>query len=102
MGAISSLSNTELLGRLPALVLAERAARADVVEHLVEVERRRLYLEQACSSLRTYCLERLGYSEEGALKRARVAKLALRFPRALDELRSGAIHLTGLFVLSRT
>src|SRR5262245_3806239 len=100
MGSLSRLSNADLLGRLPGLVLAERAASADVVEHLVEVERRRLYLEQACSSLRVYCLERLGYSAEAAVKRARVAKLALRFPRALDELRSGAIHLTGLFLLS--
>ena len=82
MPPISLLSNTELLIRLPLLVLAERAASADVVEHLVEVERRRLYLEQACSSLGTYCQERLKYAEHAALKRARVAKLALRFPRA--------------------
>jgi hypothetical protein len=94
------LSDPDLLTRLPGLVLAERAASAEVVEHLVEVERRRLYLEQACSSLNTYCKERLNYSEDEALKRARVAKLALRLPRALDELRSGAIHLTGLFLLS--
>src|SRR6187401_83786 len=30
----------------------------------------------------------------------RVARLALEVPAALDELRSGTIHLTGLFVLS--
>src|SRR5215468_22924 len=67
----------------------------------MEVERRRLYLEQACSSLYTYCRERLGYTEDAALKRARVARLALRLPRVLDELRNGAIHLTGLFLLDR-
>jgi hypothetical protein len=100
MGTISHLSDSKLLTRLPELVLAERAASAEVVEHLVEVERRRLYLEQACSSLNAYCRQRLAYSEDGALKRTRVAKLALRLPRALDELRSGAIHLTGLFLLS--
>src|SRR5688572_11389488 len=100
MGNLSLLSDGELLTRLPKLVRAERTASADVVEHLVEVERRRLYLEQACSSLNAYCRQRLGYSEDEATKRARVAKLALRWPRALDELRSGAIHLTGLFLLS--
>src|SRR5215468_12238054 len=67
----------------------------------MEVERRRLYLEQACSSLYVYCIERLGYSEDAALKRARVARLGLRLPQVLDELRSGAIHLTGLFLLDR-
>jgi len=97
---VSSLSDSELIARLPALVQAERRAMADVIEHLVEVERRRLYLAQATSSLYRYCIERLGYPEDAALKRHRVARLALRLPQVLGELRSGAIHLTGLFLLS--
>jgi hypothetical protein len=101
MPPLSLLSDTELLARIPAFMQAERVAIADVVEHLTEVERRRLYLEQACSSLYTYCCERLGYTEDAALKRARVARLALRLPRVLDELRTGAIRLTGLFLLER-
>jgi hypothetical protein len=43
-------------------VQAERIASADVIEHLMEVERRRLYLDQACSSLYTYCRQRLARS----------------------------------------
>src|SRR5262245_6245171 len=101
MSSLSLLSNIELLARIPVVVQAERMASADVVEHLMEVERRGLYLDQACSSLYTYCRERLGYTEDAALKRARVARLAVRLPRVLDELRSGAIHLTGLFLLDR-
>jgi hypothetical protein len=72
----------------------------EVIEHLIEIERRRLYLEQACPSLYAYCM-RLGYSEEGALKRMRVARLARRVPRVLEELRSGAIHLTGISLLAK-
>src|SRR5262245_16592696 len=101
MPSLALLSDTELLARIPAIVQTERIASAEVVEHLMEVERRRLYLDQACSSLYTYCRERLGYSEDAALKRARVARLAGRLPRVLDELRGGAIHLTGLFLLDR-
>jgi len=100
MASVSSLSDSDLILRLPALVQAERRAMADVIEHLVEIERRRLYLEQATSSLYRYCIERLGYPEDAALKRHRVARLALRLPQVLEELRAGAIHLTGLFVLS--
>jgi len=100
MPALSLLSDADLLTRLPELVLVECEAMADVIEHLVEVERRQLFLEQACSSLTKYCEERLGYAEDAAFKRARVAKLALQFPRALDELRSGEIHLTGLLQLA--
>ena len=51
MPSLSLLSDAEVLARVPALVQAERLARADViplrglprvVEHLMEVERRRL------------------------------------------------------------
>ncbi|MCC6897511.1 MAG: HNH endonuclease [Polyangiaceae bacterium] len=100
MNALSSISDRELRERLTAAVSAERRAAADVIYHLVELDRRRLYLEDACSSLFAYCVERLGYSEDGATKRMRVARISQRFPQILDELASGAIHLTGLFQLS--
>ena len=85
---------------MPLLIQRERAASVDVIEHLVEIDGRRLYLEQACSSLYSFCMERMGYSENEALKRARVARLATRLPQVLDELRSGALHLTALFLLA--
>ncbi len=97
----SQLSDSQLLERMPDLVRGEREATAGVILHLMEIDRRRLYLDQACSSLYSYCLERLGYSEDAALKRVRVARLAERVPRALEELESGSVHLTGLFLLSQ-
>ncbi|MBK7579273.1 MAG: HNH endonuclease [Myxococcales bacterium] len=101
MPLLSSVSDLELRERLSAAVSSERAASTDVVFHLAELDRRKLYLEDACSSLFAYCVERLGYSEDGANKRVRVARLAQRFPQILDELASGNVHLTGLFLLSR-
>jgi hypothetical protein len=100
MQPLSLLSDSELLERLPVLARAEREATAEVIEHLVEVERRRLYLEQACPNLVAYCRDRLGYAVDAAYKRAKVAEVAIRFPRALDELRSGALHLTALLLLA--
>jgi hypothetical protein len=101
MSPLCSLSDSELVSRLPALVQAERHAMIDVIEHLVEMERRRLYLRHAVSSLYRYCIERLGYAQDAALKRHRVAKLALRLPQVLDELRARTMHLTGVFLLSK-
>jgi hypothetical protein len=40
----------------------------------------------AASSL---LIERLGYAEDAALKRHRVARLALRLPQVLEEVRAG-------------
>jgi hypothetical protein len=73
MANLSLLSDGELLERLPVLVRAEREATAEVIEHLVEVERRRLYLEQSCANLVAYCRDRLDYPDDAAYKRARAA-----------------------------
>ena len=100
MQDLGQLSDAELLRRTSALVLVEHGSVADVVEHLSEIDRRRLYLEHAYPSLYALCVEYFGYSENSSLKRIRVARLALEFPRVLDELRSGAIQLTGLLMLA--
>ena len=100
MDTLTAVSDSDLLARMPVLVLTERAASVEVIEHLIEIDKRRLYLEQACASLYAYCM-RLGYSEEGTAKRVRVTRLARQLPQVLDELRSGALHLTGLSLLAK-
>ncbi|MGC4095023.1 MAG: HNH endonuclease signature motif containing protein [Polyangiaceae bacterium] len=101
MTSLHVVGDGELLARTLALVGREREVLAELVEHLAEIDRRRLYLDQACSSLFSYCHERLGFSEDEAIKRMRVARLVARRPEVVAELRSGNIHLTGLFLLSR-
>ena len=100
MSTLNSMSNEELLARMPKLVRAERHAMADVIAHLVEIQRRKSYLSVACASLSAFCIERLGYSEDEAVKRVRVSRLALRFPSVLEELRQGSVHLSGLVLLA--
>ncbi len=100
MDTLASLSNEQLLVGLPVLCSKERRAIAEVIAYLAEVDRRRLFLREACSSLYTFCIQRLGYSEDAARKRMRVARLYRELPQILDELTSGSIHLTGLFLLS--
>ncbi|MGC4087735.1 MAG: hypothetical protein QM756_07530 [Polyangiaceae bacterium] len=101
MQSLHAIGDRELLARTLALVGREQEVLADLIEHLGEIDQRRLYLDQACSSLFDYCHERLGFSEDEAVKRMRVARLAVRRPEVLAELRSGRIRLTGLFLLSR-
>jgi hypothetical protein len=98
--SLSQLDDQQLLAQLPHARAAERKATAEVIACLAEVDRRRLYLAEACSSLHTFCVLRLGYSESEAQKRIQVARLAQRLPKVLEELANGSMHLTGLFVLS--
>ena len=96
---VCALSDRDLLARLPEVRGLERRAIAEVIAHLAEVERRRLYLTEACSSMYTFCIERLGYSENEAHTRLQVARLCSQFPAALEALESGSVHLTGLALL---
>ncbi len=49
---LEGLPNHELLERTHALVRRGRALEAELLRHLGEVDARRLYLEEACSSMR--------------------------------------------------
>lgn len=100
MNSLVGITDLDLLERVSKLAQVERESTVSVIEHLAEVQRRRLFLREACSSLYVYCRERLGYSEDEAHKRSRVARLALAVPAALDELRAGRVHLTGLYLLA--
>lgn len=87
------IENTALLLRLHALVQQEREDLAAVVEHLEEVDRRGLAISYAYPSLFDYCVRELHYSEAAAYCRIRAARACRRFPKILDMLRAGDIHL---------
>jgi hypothetical protein len=54
---------------------------------------------QGCSSLFTYCVQRLHLSEHAAYLRIESARLTRRFPVILDRLSDGSLHLTAVSLL---
>lgn len=91
--SLRALSNDALLARLDALAAQERESTVDIVEHLMEVDRRELAIDLAYPSLFVYCVKKLGYSEAAAFSRIRAARAAASFPGVLPRLRSGGLHL---------
>ena len=69
------LSNDRLLAEFKRVVVRERWAIATVIEYIVEIDRRELYLDKACSSMTGYCVERMGYSQDAAANRVGVARV---------------------------
>jgi len=61
------------------------------------MEARGLHHEKACSSPFSYCVERLGFSEEVAYKH--VAAARREFPLALELLAQGRLDLTALTLI---
>jgi hypothetical protein len=84
-------------------VLARRSNEitAELLAYLIEVDERGLHLREACSSLFAFCVERLHMSEAAAGKRITAARTARRFPRVLEMLAGGEIHLTAVNLLAR-
>jgi hypothetical protein len=94
------LSNSELIAALPLLVRRESQAIAELVAHLAEMDTRRLYRDQAFSSMHQYCVEALYLSEGAAYKRIAAARAARDFPLVLELLADGKLHLSAICLLA--
>jgi hypothetical protein len=97
---LERLSDPELLAEVTRLAVSERKATAELVSALGEVDARRLYLGQACSSMFTYCTQVLHFAEHAAFNRIEVARAARRFPIILELLADGRVHLSTVRLLA--
>jgi hypothetical protein len=97
---LSSVSDDELLRRLTDLLSQSRRVEIDLIDNIAEVDQRRLYLAQACSSMFAYCVEVLRLSEPEAYLRIAVGRAARRFPAIRAMLADGRLHLSGVALLA--
>jgi hypothetical protein len=100
--AASQLSDQELLVEVSITVAREREVTARLVALLAQLDSRRLYLGEGCSSLFTYCTQVLRLSEHAAYGRIEAARATRKFPELLNLLTDGSITLTTVTLLSST
>ena len=89
-------SDQELLDGVFAAVTREFEDVAVVVAHIAEIDKRKLFAGEGCSSLKDYCMEVLRLTEDQAYSRIAVARTAQKFPVVLDMLADGLVHLTAV------
>lgn len=97
--SLQRLSDYELLEVTARAAAHERRSAVALVELLSEVDARRLYLGQGCSSLFKYCTEVLRLSEGAAYHRIEAARAMRLFPIIADWLRDGSMTLTTVALL---
>jgi hypothetical protein len=100
LASLAKLPAAELLAALRRLVADDHHLTADLVAHLGEVDSRRLYLQAACPSMFSYCVDILHFSEDQAFKRIRAARAARDFPLILGLIESGELHLSAVALLA--
>jgi hypothetical protein len=98
--SLADFSNHELLQRVESLASKERAATAQLIAALAELDARRLYLGQGFSSLFAYCTRQLKLSEHAAYGRIEAARVVRRFPSVLTLIADGLLTLTNLCLLA--
>lgn len=95
---ISKLSDSELLRRTEELAADLRKQTVELVESLVELDARKLYIEKN-RSLFEYCVFQLKMSDGAAYRRIRAARAFQAYPPVKALLRSGELSLESLVLL---
>jgi hypothetical protein len=94
--ALSSITDRDLQQRVYGMRQMERRFVVELLHHLAEVERRKLYFEMGHDSLFKLLHDGLGYSKSGAYRRMIAARLVGRYPVVETHLRDGTLNLTQL------
>ena len=91
---VSGLTDDELLGQTRKLARIEQQLNVTVIDHLREIEARRLYLRRGFSSLFDYAVRELGYTDSAASRRINAMRLCKEFEEVREGLQDGSITLT--------
>lgn len=101
MENLKGLSDEILRVRLRESLALERQAVDTFLTFLAEYDDRRAYEVAGYSSLFTFLVEGLHISEPAAAKRVAAVRLIRRWPNIKARIRTGSIHLTALYLISK-
>lgn len=88
------MSNDQLLENTKNLVEKERKLSLEILDHLKEIETRRLHLELGYGSLHEYMVQELKYSDGAAARRIASMRLSRELPQVKQSLVKGEVTLT--------
>ena len=94
MRELGKLTAEELEALLLRLRGRERRLEVAILHGLIELDRRKLYLDWGYASLFAYCVERLGYCESAAGRRIAAARAMQRLPRIEAMMLAGELRLS--------
>lgn len=98
--SLGTIPDAELLRRLRDILRDSRRTESDLVAHVGEVDRRRLYAREASPSMFVYCTRVLHLSGAEAYLRITAARAARKHPMLLAMLADGRLHLSGIAKLA--
>jgi len=101
MKSLNRLSDKDLLSRTQRLRKKEQKLLLELLLHIAEVDARKLYRDAGYSSLYSYLIEGLKYSESASHRRIQVARAVQKFPDLLEALRHETLSFSAVYEISR-
>jgi hypothetical protein len=98
---LQKLTNEELALNLKNLISKEREILSEILEHILEIDRRKFFLKMAYSSLFDYLTKHLGYSAGSAQRRIDAARLMKEVPELSQKLESGSLNLSQVSLVQK-
>ncbi len=93
---LNQLDDRQLLKQTKQLACTERELLTNILHHLREVERRKLFCDLGCGSLFEYAVKELKYSDGQAGRRIQALRLTSEIPEAMKKLETGELSLSNV------
>ena len=97
--SLEDLADDALLDGLHSLVEHDHITTAELLAHIGEIARRRLFFPMGYPSMQAYCVKVLHLSEDAASKRVQVARKGWLLPQIFEAIADGRVHLSGMKLL---
>ena len=99
---VAALPDQVLLEQTRMLARHEQALQLSVLDHLREIEARRLYLRRGYSSLFDYTVRELRYTEAAAWRRIKAMRLCRETRGVRERLQDGSLNLSNAALLQNS
>ncbi|MBF0315816.1 MAG: hypothetical protein HQK52_20510 [Oligoflexia bacterium] len=96
---LQTMDDQELIKTTLYFSQKERYYTKILLDHLMEIEDRRIHLKLGYESLFAYCTRELSYSEAEALTRIGAMRLLRKIPEAAEKIAQGQLTLTNASLL---
>lgn len=99
---LKHLTDKTLLADTKKLADTYRKVTAELLHHIREIEKRRLFSELGYSSLFSYVVQELGFSDSSAVRRIKAARLLEEIPEIEKKIENGDLNLSNIAKASDT
>ncbi len=99
---LCDLSNEQLLAQTKKLIQSERKITHLILQHINEIEDRKIHLSLGYDGMYSYLTRGLGYSESAAYRRMQSARLLRKAPELSAKIQNGSLNLSQMTVLNKS